>query len=166
MAKPLPIKCPADELVVKFGGVEYTPHEGESVTLLRCGTLNMLTRFRELNGVAAELAAIKGDANENERSVEIVESAYRGLAELIAPYLIEWDWTDITGRPLPPLDGTAGPLGQLEVEELQWLTARIQGVEVSDRPNASRRSGTSSSATEPTPTSSASTTASNRGRRS
>lgn len=147
MAKPLAICVPSDDCVVTVSGTAYTPHEGESVWLLpgqSVGDVAVLARF---NRIQAEVEALRGDADEAARSTELYDAVLSDLCAFLARRMVRWDWTDLAGRPLPPLDGTPAPLQALETEELFWLLQAARGQNATTEKNDSRPSPITSSAT-------------------
>lgn len=151
MSKPEPKPVPSDDCTVTLDGVDYFPHEGETVWLLPGQAVGEIASLARLMALADELAAIVGDDDEARQAARLSDEAMRDLCEALAPRILDWDWTDLAGRPLPKPDGTARPLLRLQTAELYWLLSAARGETPSARKNDSRPSPTTSSASEPRP---------------
>lgn len=57
----------------------------------------------------------------------ILENHYATIDNLIADRLVDWDWTDARGQPLPKPDGTVGPLQKLTDDEKAWFLTALRG---------------------------------------
>lgn len=135
MAKPLPVEVPSDDLEITIDGETFTPHEGESVTLLRGMSVGAINAINQLMSIAPQIDAAAGEGNERARIVQISDQAFQQLCKAMAPRIVSWTWTDAAGRPLPQPDGTAGPLQALETEELAWLLSACKGETAGARKN-------------------------------
>lgn len=135
MSKIPSVEVPSDDCAVQYAGETYYPHAGESVSVWPNHSLQLYRVLMELNGLQGRIAALEGEPNAAEESLRLVEGAFSNLAEELAPYLEHWTWTDKAGRPMPALDGTAGPLRRLDVEELQWLVGAVRGETAQTRKN-------------------------------
>lgn len=149
MAKPTPkrIKDCAD-CAVKVDGTVYHPHEGEWIDILTLQNLEELQAFLDLQQMQVTLDAIKGETNEKAQTVVIVNGHLQKLRECLADRVMAWNWTDLKGKPLPPPDGTPGPLGKLVADEIMWLVLAGQGETPTERKNDSPPSPTTSLDTE------------------
>lgn len=135
MAKPKGITIPSDDCLVTVGGEKYAVHEGETVTLVPGLNVEAMAAIRKLTSFQPQVDAAEGEDNEGARVFEIAESAMVSICRALAPRILGWTWTDLTGRPLPQPDGTPDRLMALESEELAWLIAACKGETPAARKN-------------------------------
>ncbi len=135
MAKPKPVEVLSDDLTITIDGETFTPHEGESVTLLRGLSVGAINAINQLINIAPAIDAASGESNEGARVMQISDQAFQQLCRALAPRIVSWTWTDAAGRPLPQPDGTADPLQALETEELAWLLSACKGETAGARKN-------------------------------
>ncbi len=148
MGKPRPIRVPADDCAVTVGGATYYPHEGEWVDIFVGFPVGGWKALQTIFGLQAEIDAAKGEPDEAQRITALLEPHFDRLCTYLAERLVDWNWTDNRGRPLPVPDGDPELLKRLEAQELYWLLKAIQGQTPSEEKNASAPSPTISSATE------------------
>lgn len=125
-----------DDYEVVVDGQVYHPHEGETITVLPGQTVAEMISAASLAALQPQLLAAQGEPDELQRLAPLAEEAMLTLADLIAPRLIAWTWTDMLGKPLPQPDGTRGPLVRLEAEELAYLITALKGETKAKRGNA------------------------------
>lgn len=135
MAKPQPITVPSDDCLVAIGGEKYAVHEGETVTLIPGMTVGAINAANALMQIGPKLAAAEGEPDQVQQQTALADDAMQALCVALAPRLVAWTWTDVAGRPLPPLDGTTAPLMALEAEELLWLLGAAKGETAGARKN-------------------------------
>lgn len=154
MSKPKPIVVASDDCVVKLGGEDLHPHEGEWVEVLPGLRVGDWALGNVLGKLSVELDGLwpGNDADTEAKAQYYVEEGRRLEAhaeifiDAVMDRLIDWNWTDDLGRPMarPP---TAETLKKLRPAELYWLVAAIKGETSSAEKNESRPSQTTSSAT-------------------
>lgn len=151
MAKPPSITVPSDDYEVVVDGKTYSPHEGEWVVVTPGATVASNRNMRTLVEMIPRLQAAEGEPDEQQQTIVILDDVNIELLEFLADRLVAWNWTDHRGRPLPELDGTTDPFARLPQQEVMYLVRVCQGqapaVEKKDMSN----SPTTSSATEPQP---------------
>lgn len=147
MGKPRPRRIASDDCAVLIDGAVYYPHEGEYVELYSGVTVGELQAMEHIRRLGVEISAVKGDADEYARTLQLLDPHYEELYGCLASRLVSWDWTDDRGRPLGPPDEIA-TLRRLRPEELYWLLFCVQGESQGERKNGSRPSQTISSAIE------------------
>ncbi len=47
------------------------------------------------------------------------------MGQMLAPFVVAWNWTDEEGEPLPQPMGNAEVFGELDFGELMWLIERM-----------------------------------------
>lgn len=152
MSKPKPRRIDASACPVADGDQICYPHEGEWVEVLSGMTAGQMQAVAHLQRIGVEMDALQGEPDQGIKSFALLEPYYAEIQALVATRLIDWNWTDDLGEPLPKPDRTTGPLNQLRLEELYWLLTAAQGETLDDRKNGSARSLTTSSGTESTAT--------------
>lgn len=156
MAKPQPKQIPSDTCKVTIAGETYYPHEGEWIEVLPSpNTLREQQAFVRFSIAARNLAATEGDDDQVDHTGEYLERDFGTLLEVVARRVISWNWTDMRGRPLPQLDGKTDLLRDLSDQEVYWLVGACRGeapevIEAEEKKD-SLTLPTTSSATEPTP---------------
>lgn len=135
MAKPTRVTVPSDDCTVTINGEKYTPHEGETVTLVPGLSVGAMAAINKLISFQPALDAATGEPDEGARQFTIADEAMQALCKALAPRIIAWTWTDAAGRPLPQPDGTPEPLQALETEELAWLITACKGETPDQRKN-------------------------------
>lgn len=153
MSKPPSRWVPSDDCAVTIDGETYYPHEGERVKIIGSSTVGELQSLWAFNNIAVDLGEKPSDdasdddlrAYNRQRSRQLSD-AYERLCSAIAQRVVDWDWTDDEGSPLPKPDRTTGPLKALRDQELYYLRSVIQGESTAARGNGSRPSATTSSA--------------------
>lgn len=124
MAKPTPVRIPADLCGVRVGEETFFPHEGEWVELITHETVGELRARVELGRLGPELDGVRGEPDENRRMNEIWDQHHSTICRFLARRVLAWNWTDDGGAPLhPPRNGDGEPDGLLELRaaELYWL---------------------------------------------
>jgi hypothetical protein len=129
-------------------GEEIRPHEGEWVEMFATSSVGELRAIRRLRELGSQLAAVKGDKDEESESLQLSDDAFEDLVQALAPRVVAWNWTDNAGRPMPQPDSPT-VLRMLQPEELMWLLGAAQGETPSARKNACAPSETISSDSVP-----------------
>ena len=135
MAKPQAVTIPSDDCLVTIDGAQYALHEGETVTLIPGMSVGAINAANALMRIGPKLAAAVGEPDQVQQQTALADDAMQALCAALAPRLVAWTWTDVAGRPLPPLDGTTAPLMALEAEELLWLLGAAKGETAGARKN-------------------------------
>ena len=148
MGKPLPKRVDSSDCAVKIGDETYYPHEGEWVELFVGQSVGELQGITQMRRLGVEMQAIQGESDQNERALDLIEPVFDTLCNILAGRIVNWNWTDDAGRPLPAPDGTPQPLKRLRAEELNWLLSAGQGETPAQRKNALAPSLTTCSDTE------------------
>lgn len=144
MAKPQPIRIPSDDCAVTIGGEKYHPHEGEWVEMIPGLTVGALHGMRVLQEMVPQLQAAEGEPGEQARVVALMDTGYAEICSFLAARLFGWNWTDLSGRPLPAPDGTPSALQALSAEEVNWLLQAAGGETPAAQKKGSKRSPTTS----------------------
>jgi len=135
MAKPQPRRIPSDDCEVTINGEVYTPHEGEYVEMLVGQTVSEISAARRFLELQPKFAALKGEDDENQQVTALLDDAFEGICKSLAGRVVSWNWTDDAGRPLPPPDGTSGPIKNLRAEEVYYLIGCAKGEPPAERKN-------------------------------
>lgn len=134
MAKPQPLEVKSDDFTTIIDGVEYHPHEGESVWLFPGMPTGAMMAATGLVSMQPQIEAAETQAEQARVMAKLDEGMTR-LLRLMAPRIVRWNWTDLAGRPIPQPDGTPGPLELLTEEEIGWLIQACKGETPSQRKN-------------------------------
>lgn len=136
-----PVRVPSDDCEVKDGdGKPHRIHDGEWIEVVRVNTIRQYLGIATLNTTGKLLQ----DANipEEEKMVELakLEGTFDAMCDDIAAHITGWNWTDLTGQPLPHPYRNKELIMSLSIEEIIWLRRAIQGETPGERKNASRPS--------------------------
>lgn len=151
MSKPQPQRIPSDDCVVTINGTEYHPHEGEWVEVLAGMTVREYQALSRLVDYGMQLLAAQGEPDEQQQVMRLTDQQMDELCVALADRVLDWNWTDLRGRPLPKPDGTPEPLRRLQAQELRWLSTATQGERPADRGKGLSDSPITSSATPSRP---------------
>lgn len=121
MSKPLPERFDCDDFSVAVNGETYHPHEGEWVELFPDQTVQEILATTSLGKFGAKLKAAKGDEDEQFQVLSAMGEQYSIVCEQLAGRIMDWNWTDRRGAPLPKPDGTAVPISRLSDAEIAYL---------------------------------------------
>lgn len=147
--KPEAQWVPSDDCEVEVGGVSYFPHLGERVQVISSFTVGKLRLMRRLAELNANMAAVDGDGAAP--AIALMDDAFEEAIGVLQGSVVDWDWTDDSGAPLPkPLHNPAAFQG-LRIDEIYWLVAATRGETRAQQGNASRPSPTTSSVSAPQP---------------
>ena len=137
MAKPLPKRIPSDDcaLTMEVNGEPVYPHEGEYVELFTVQAVAETRARAEMAKVQTELDAIKGEPDELARLYSILDNHYESIIGALASRIVDWNWTDLAGRPLPKPDGSKDPLRMLNAQEIYYLMNVQAGESPTERKN-------------------------------
>jgi len=125
-----------DACVVTVKGKPYHIHRGQYVEYVGVNEIGELQAAWDFNRLSVKFDAVKGEAQEGLKRLAILDEHYDQLLEWMAERLVDWDWTDQRGRPLPKPDGTAGPLRKLTPEEILFLDSVLSGEVPAEGKNA------------------------------
>ena len=129
-----PKRIPSDECMVTVGreisdgkitaeGMAYKMHEGEWVDILPVRTLREMTRL-------VDLRSSKGNDI-------LLSHALKETCEELAKRVMDWNWTDVMGQPLPQPYGHPEIIEGLYSDEIIWLLTQLSGAETTgERKNA------------------------------
>lgn len=135
MAKPKLVRIVSDDCAITApDGAVYHPHEGEWVELFPIPSIGELQAFESMRRLGVEMEAVKGEPDEAARVAALLDPHFEQLCTLLAVRLVDWDWTDDAGRPLPK--PTTATLKLLRSEELYWLLNAQEGETPAQRKNA------------------------------
>lgn len=134
---PAPTVVPSDDCVVTVAGAPYHIHRGQTVSVIGTRSIGEMKAAWGFNRLSTELDAVKGEPDENVKAVALLEDHYDALLLWMADRIVDWDWTDQRGRPLPKPDGTVEPLLKLAPDELFYLTGILRGEVPADEKNSS-----------------------------
>jgi hypothetical protein len=109
--KPPVRRVACDSYEVTIGGVTYYPHEGEWAEF-RGGPSWQFLRD------SAALASVRGSAVKDTDQTDLIATIDR-LMEFLASRLVAWNWTDDSGKPLPP--PSVDVLQRIDQDEAQYL---------------------------------------------
>lgn len=117
MSKIPPRTIPSDDLVIVVDGVEYRPHEGETVTVRGQASWKLLEGTTAMFGLYQRLGSLSAD--EQARAQTAVDEVFEELSRLI----VDWTWTDDEGDVLP--QSTSDVLRRLSLDEFQYLLGLV-----------------------------------------
>jgi len=152
MSKPPARTVPSDDFYLTVDEVAYQPHEGEWVKVLNHFAVHDLQVLKAVRQMSVEVDAVRGEANEKDRVLEVMEKPFAELCELLADRVVAWNWTDDAERPMPP--PSVASIRGLRAEEISYLMRLVQGEGTAERKNGSEPLPTTSSDTESPPTTS------------
>lgn len=152
MAKPPVRRVPSDDCEVTIAGVTYNPHEGEYVEVVGSASIAELKSLWAFDRISVELQAIQGDPDEYEKTTKRLDEYYDDLCAWIARRVVDWDWTDDQGHPLPKPDGSLKPIQALRSDEIYYLRRVLRGESPLVANGDSGTLPTTPSATDSTPT--------------
>jgi hypothetical protein len=112
-----PYTVSSDDFVVEEDGVEYRPHQGESVTFRGRMTVGDYLNAISLSRFSAE-------------AMEDADKLFGQTIENLANRIVSWDWTGDYGEQLPA--PTAEVLKKLSFEELVWIIGKANGQRTDD----------------------------------
>lgn len=147
---PPAIRVPSDSCTVTVSGTEYHIHRGQSIWMVGTRTVGELQASWGFDRLSVRMNELKGEPDEYGRTLELLENHFSDLLTWIAERLIDWDWTDQRGQPLPKPDGTPEPLRKLTPEEIHYLRQALRGevaAESGNEPTGTGSLATTSSAT-------------------
>ena len=149
MAKPTARRIPSDDCIVTVDGVAYNTHEGEWVELRPGGSVAGLQVAASLAGIETELKSFQGEADGEIQAIVALGRHLGRMAEVIAPRLMAWTWTNDRSEPHPQPDGTADQLTRLlgDTELLYLFKLVYAGESPAQRKNDLRPLPITSSAT-------------------
>lgn len=133
MAKPQPIRVPADDCLVTVGDEQYAVHEGEWVEVLPVLKARDMQALNALSTVGDRMAVAQGDANESVQVAEILDGAFADVAALLADRVRAWNWTDMDGMPLPQPYGRVDVITSLTTDEMFYLVTLVRGDGIAQR---------------------------------
>ncbi len=136
MAKARPRRIASDDCIVTMDGEAFTPHEGEWVEMHRGLTIGGLQAIAGMQRIGVDLQAIQGEEDAAAQALAQLGPHFERLCAYLAPRIVDWNWTDDAGRPLPKPDGTTAPLLLLNAQEINWLLAAAMGETPAERKNA------------------------------
>ena len=130
--KPPPRRVPSDDFVLTVAGTEYHPHAGEWVEFRPQVPVGLLRAANRIRGINTALDELKDDTGaivgaNMARARAVWDGHYADLCDFLAQCVTAWDWTDDSGCPFSPPDGTDGPLNVLSDDELYYLMRAAQG---------------------------------------
>lgn len=131
--KPPVRTVPSDDCIVKVDGVEYAVHTGEHVCVLAGFSVGGLRALGKMRALGAEVAAVQGEAEEGGKVLDALNGAFADVTLELARRVKGWNWTDDSGAPLPPPNGTPEPFQALRTEEIYWLIGACQGESSAER---------------------------------
>lgn len=135
-----------------IGGATYTPHEGEWVDVVGSASIAELKSLWAFDRVSVELQELEGSPDESKLVAKRLDQYYDDLAAWIARRVVDWNWTDDQGHPLPKPDGTIGPIQALRGDEIYYLRRVLRGESPLVESQDSTPSPSISSAIDSTPT--------------
>lgn len=147
--KPEPVRKPSDDCEVTIDGVDYHPHEGESIWIVPLSSVRELQVLRLWDDVRVKLDALEGEDEAQTRTLILMDDALTESLPFVANRIRRWDWTNIDGEPYPQPRDNAAVLSDLTLEELMYLVAAVRGETPGERGKDSSGSPITSSDTAP-----------------
>lgn len=132
--KPPSFKIYADDLTVEEDEKTYYPHAGEWVKLIRCKS-SRLYLFGLKQATRDHQPGEKIDKGE----MEELQADYKEVCQLLAKYVVDWNWTGPDGNLLPK-PGYESIL-DLGMEETLWLLQAVQGGRATEKKPSSGSTG-------------------------
>ena len=145
MAKPPLRTVASDDCEIEEDGVRYKIHEGEWIKVVSSfavGTLHLMRKVSELQTRMASL-----EDNDEVRKVLLLDDTMSELVDVLQDRVVDWNWTDDVGKPLPKPYRNPDAFRALRIEELMYLAVTIKGEAPGETKNGSRPLPTTSSAT-------------------
>lgn len=130
-----PRRVPSDDCTVCIGreikdgqivnaGTPYRVHEGEWVEVLPIVSVRRWLSLRHMmDGTASDGASL--------------EKALDALCHELSERVMAWNWTDMSGQPLPQPYRNEAVFRDLSDDEILWLALASQGESPGERKNAS-----------------------------
>ena len=114
--------------IVNPGEPHYI-HKGEWVEVIQLGSI---AQYMSLSGLLQS-----GSGTISPEELAQIETSFTLLVKQLSKRVIEWNWTDLTGDPLPQPYKNEEVLKSLTEDELLWLLVAISGETKGERKNAS-----------------------------
>lgn len=120
------------DCIVTVDGRQFTPHDGESITLRLGGTVEYLRVGADIQLIKAQLDALEGEPNGQGKQMALLMAKLDSLAPQIASLVKSWTWTDDDGKDmlLPSVDPKT--LAKLRPEEYFYIFARATNAETKE----------------------------------
>jgi len=145
VAKPPTRQVPSDDCLVEVDGVEYAVHEGEWIRVISSFAIGSLKVMRRVTELQSQMDALEDD--ETIRKVILMDDTVDELIGVLQARIVEWNWTDDLGKPLPQPLNNPDAFKPLRLVELMYLALVVRGESPEEQKNASAPSPTTSSAT-------------------
>lgn len=146
MAKPPTRQVPSDDCTIEADGVVYSPHEGEWVKVVSSFAVGSLRIMRRMTELQSQMDAL--DDDEQIRKIVLMDDTVDQIIDVLQGRIVEWNWTDDLGNPLPQPFGNPDAFKPLRLEELMYLALIVRGEAPAEQGNGSRPLPTSSSVTK------------------
>lgn len=110
---------PSDDCAVVIDGIESHPHRGEIVTFAGWFDMNALAIMYAFGDLLDRVI----DAEEEEalRLIDESDPLVERFIAVLASCIVEWNWTDDLGKPLPQPHENADAFRALRLDELVYL---------------------------------------------
>ena len=146
MAKPPTRQVPSDDCLIEVDGVEYKIHEGEWVKVINSFVIGSLKIMRRVTELQSQMDSLEDD--ETIRKVILMDDTMDELVGVLQRRIVEWNWTDDLGNPLPQPLNNPDAFQSLRIEELMYLALVVKAEAPAEQGNGSAPSQTTSSATK------------------
>jgi len=144
--KPPTRQVPSDDCTIEIDGVEYHIHEGEWVNVVSSFAVGSLRIMRRMTELQSQMDALEDD--EAIRKVILMDDTVGELVDVLQRRIVEWNWTDDMGAPLPQPFHNPDAFSSLRLEELMYLALVVRGESPAEQKNGSAPLPISSSATK------------------
>lgn len=142
-----PVRIPSDDCLVYEGriynttgvdkeGTPYPVHEKEWVEIIRVGSIGQYLNLTSLAISGMSLQDTERELADKIGDVKAITDSVNMLYEEIASRVVDWNWTDLTGEPLPNPYKRPDIIRSLSSDEVLWLRSAIQGETPAERKNA------------------------------
>ena len=136
MTKIPPRRIASDDCAVYVGrkieggiivedGETYYVHKDEYVEITPVATIQQVITLNQLYRASSQ-----GDEESAEKNLH-------DLCSIVASNIVDWDWTDMDGNPLPKPHHNPDAIKMLTSDELAWLILVISGESPGERKNDS-----------------------------
>lgn len=120
-------------------GTPYFVHKDEWVEIIPASTVGEYIAYAAIVKSASELPKV-GDAAGNAKTIAVgvsTHDSFELIVQKLAARVIDWNWTDLEGQPMPKPHNNPAAIRELTVDEILWLLLCTEsGEQPADRKNA------------------------------
>ena len=131
--KPMSRRIPSDDCLFTLDGESYAIHAGEWVDVFPVLTIADTQALTSLQAIGDQLAIAEGDSS---ALLSVMGTHFDTICAMLARRILAWNWTDMSGVPMPQPKGAPQVIADLSLDEMTYLIALVRGDAPADRKNA------------------------------